>query len=460
MTTTKFSKVLFFTMLFAVGSLAIQSCKKPKKDSVVPVKLELKLAVDDETGTDVPLTGALVRINNKISGQSKEATADANGDVVFESIIPGVYEMTASLTITAEAYSELSGIPVTSDVTYSTNNESLEVKEDTNLQIRLQQTGVIGNIVFKQIYYAGSNTTQGASFRDVFVEFYNNSGSDFYLDSLFFGEVHGKANNNAFDYTLPNFQFDWSKSVGMTGPGDPNEDYIYTKYLFMIPSDGTGKKHLLRPGESKIMAATAINHTEPFQKNDGTVQGVNNPALTIDLSKADFDVWMVPYNRKINPDKSDYLFDVNNPAVEKVEVIFANPSNDWVTDALGRAAYVIFKLDDGKKIEDFPAYPTPDVKEPTATTVRYPQIPVKYVIDAVELRHPIATSMVPKRLPIKLDAGRAFVPGGQYSGESLVRKTKKIVNGRRILQDTNNSENDFGFLPKADPSKGPSSFID
>src|SRR5690606_27219788 len=111
-----------------------------------------------------------------------------------------------------EAYSELSGIPVTSDVTYSTNNESLEVKEDTNLQIRLQQTGVIGNIVFKQIYYAGSNTTQGASFRDVFVEFYNNSGSDFYLDSLFFGEVHGKANNNAFDYTLPNFQFDWSKS--------------------------------------------------------------------------------------------------------------------------------------------------------------------------------------------------------------------------------------------------------
>lgn len=459
MITRKNGTRVLFAVFFVVATWVTQSCKKQNKESVTPVQLDLQISVDDDSGAPIPLNGTAIRLTSKVTGQVSQATSDAQGKAVFESIIPGVYELTASLTIAAEDYSALSGVFVENDVTYSLNNESLEVFSDLSLPLRLEATGIIGNLVFKQIYYAGSNTQQGAAFRDVFVEIYNNSSGDLYMDSLYFAEIIGKNNNNAFDYTLPNFQYDWSKAAGITGT-DPNNDYVYAKYLFMFPSDGTGKKYLIKPGESRIMAATAINHSEPYQKNDGTVQGVNNPELTIDLSKADFDVWMVPYNREIKPDGKDYAFDINNPSVDKMEILFANPSNDWVTDALGRAAYVIFKVDGTQNVKEYPAFATPNIAEPTANTVRYPQIPVKYVVDAVEIRHPIATSMVPKRLPNKLDASRTFVPGGQYSGQSLVRKTKTIVNGRRILQDTNNSENDFGYLEKADPSKGPSSFID
>lgn len=74
--------------------------------------------------------------------------------------------------------------------------------------------------------------------------------------------------------------------------------------------------------------------------------------------------------------------------------------------------------------------------------------------------HPTESKRVPKRLPNVLDAVRTFVPAGQYSSQSLVRKTLKTVNGRRILKDTNNSSEDFGYLNKADVSKSASSFID
>ncbi|MCH5715179.1 DUF4876 domain-containing protein [Niabella hibiscisoli] len=61
-------------------------------------------------------------------------------------------------------------------------------------------------------------------------------------------------------------------------------------------------------------------------------------------------------------------------------------------------------------------------------------------------------------MPISLDATGAFVTGGQYSSQSLIRKITKTVDGRRILQDTNNSANDFETKTKADPSKLDASF--
>src|SRR5690554_7340613 len=149
---------VLFVLFFMSAALLTQSCKKPAKESVTPVKLDLKLSVDDESGAVIPLQGAMVRITNKVSGQVNEATSNQNGDAMFESIIPGIYELTASLTISAEDYSTLSGVYVENDVTYSINDGGLEVFDDLVLPLRLEATGIIGNLVFKQIYYAGSNT--------------------------------------------------------------------------------------------------------------------------------------------------------------------------------------------------------------------------------------------------------------------------------------------------------------
>jgi len=78
----------------------------------------------------------------------------------------------------------------------------------------------------------------------------------------------------------------------------------------------------------------------------------------------------------------------------------------------------------------------------------------------VELQRVVETARVPKRLQNSLDAGPANVNAGEYSSQSLVRKTARTVGGRKILKDTNHSANDFITKSKADPSKSASSFAD
>lgn len=66
------------------------------------------------------------------------------------------------------------------------------------------------------------------------------------------------------------------------------------------------------------------------------------------------------------------------------------------------------------------------------------------------------TAVVPKDLPNDIDAGRATIMNaageiyGDYTSYSVVRKKKSTIGGRVILQDTNNSTNDFVTI-KANP---------
>src|SRR5690606_9274624 len=361
-------------------------------------------------------------------------------------------------------YMELAGYYVEDDVNFSGSNDNMEIFEDKSLALVLQ-AGKTGSWVFKQIYYAGSNASTGAVNRDVFVEIYNNSNQILYADSLYFGQVIGKNNNNAGEFYLENNQYDWSKALNMSieSGKDANKDYIYAHTIFRLPSDGTGKKYPVQPGSSIIIAATAVDHTNSYESNtsDRPVT-VTNPELTINLNNADFEVNLVEFLRPTDGSAyTPFRTDVDNINVPNVDVIHVSAGNDLVLNALGRDAYFIADArSTNVNIEAMKDYAVPDKREITATTPVYKQLPIEIIIDAVELQHPIAASRVPKRLQTILDAGRTFVPGGQYSSQSLVRKTLKTVNGRRILKDTNNSEVDFGYLEKADPSKTGSSFID
>lgn len=451
-------KVLFF--LLAASVTGMTACKKDtgieNNQSITPVKLSVSVSTALINENAVPLEGTKIVITNKANNASYQSIVNAEGMAIFESITPGVYTINASLTITAATYNQISGENVEDDIYLNQSLNNMEILTDQQVNLDLI-TSRVGDWVFKQIFYAGSNTSNGAAFRDVFVEIYNNSNDTLYADSLYFAQAIGKNNNNAGEYFLSNFQYDWSKSLNMMG-ANANTEYVYSKGVFMIPSDGTGKKYPVAPGNSIIIAATAINHKEPYVNNDGITQNVVNPQATIDLSNADFDVYMVPYLQAQDPTSNPYKFDINNPLVPKVEVIHAVSQKDLVMDALGRESYVIFKMN--TTASALPKYTTPDVRTIIADSKFYVQIPVANVIDGVEIQHPISTTRVPRRLPTTLDAGASFVPGGQYSGQSLVRKTKKtLTNGRKVLQDTNNSENDFGYLTKADPSKGSTSFV-
>ncbi len=447
----------------AVLILVAASCKKDLGSVAEPVNLTVKIAYDaDATVLGLSKENAIIKINNLTSGTVNEARTNASGIATFASIAPGSYTVTASITIKAADYSTSSGTVVTEDVVFNGNLTGQAVTNAvTEITVPLT-TGRLGNWVFKQIYYGGSNVTTGASFRDQFFEIYNNSTETLYADSLYFAQVFG-VNNTTVNAGRPGYlsnnQYDWSQAIGNTA-ARANEDYVYVRSVYMIP--GTGKQYPVKPGESIIVAQTGLNHTASYTMNDGTVQSVTNPALTVDLSKADFEAYLVDYKRATYTGSgtfTPYKWDVDNPAVSNIGVVYVASGNDMILDNLGRDGYVLYQPKDINP-RNLPYYPAPTETVVNAATTLYQQIPVRYIIDAVETQRVVESQRVPKRLQNSLDAGPTNVTGGEYTSQSLVRKTKRTTGGRRILQDTNNSANDFVTKAKADPSKTASSFVD
>lgn len=436
-------------LIFTLGiAFLISSCKKDRTPEIQPVDLGVKVAYNLTTsGYTLPVNGVNVKITNINTGAKQELKTDEKGQIIFKSISAGIYDIDAVYEIDAKTYSELTGSVQENGVTFNASEKSkqIDAKFTGNVELNLI-AGKPGDWVIKQVYYAGSDNTEGASFRDQFYEFYNNTDRVLYADSLYFGQLWGRQSLGAEShYFTASRQYDWSKSAGMPA-GTKNDDYVYLRNLHMIP--GNGKQYPVEPGQSIIVAQTALNHKSPFTDNKGKVVTVRNPALTIDLSIADFEAYYG--DALIAAGKTPFASDVDNPLVPNVEII-SYYGNDMVLDNNGRDSYVIFKVDGTQNVKSWPKYPEPTLKAPASDANRYYQLPVKYIIDAVEAQQNTSEDRFPKKLSPTLDAGFTFVPMGKYTSQSIIRKTAKIVNGRRILKDTNNSTEDFDFFNVAQP---------
>lgn len=423
---------------------SLLACKKDKTPGIQPVDVDVKLSYEIAT-YKLPIEKIIVKITNTHTNASQELATDTAGKVAFKSIPSGLYDIDAVVTISAIEYTRITGIPTENPVTFNASEKGKQIDATLNgvLDLRLI-VGKSGDWLIKQIYYAGSDNTNGAVFRDQFLEFSNNTNQVLYADSLYFAQIYGRVSSVSanMNYTSTG-QMDWSKSLNMDPGVNANSDYVYAKSLYMIP--GTGKQYPVQPGASIIVAQTAINHKSPFTGNDGKVISVRNPELTIDLSTADFEA----YYGDISGGKP-FASDVDNPQVPNIEII-APSGNDMILDANGRDGYVIFKVDRTQKVREWPQYPEPLKTAPSATAKKYFQIPIKHLIDGVEIQPNLPASRYPKKLAPGIDAGFTFVPAGNYSSQSVVRKTEKTVNGRRILKDTNNSSQDFDYLDRAQP---------
>jgi hypothetical protein len=458
-------KKTFLAVLSGILLTAISCSKDETKGgpTAKPVYLAVNIAYSSAVAVEgLPKENIKVKIINLSNGQTQEMSTNADGTASFASITPGNYSMSAAITIPAATYAELSKTYVEADVVFNGNITSTTISLDST-KIDMELTaGRLGNWVFKQIYYAGSNASRGASIRDQFVEIYNNSNEVLYADSLYIGQVQG-VNNTTNNASKPGYQsnnqYDWSQAYGMIDITRANTDYVYVKSLFMIP--GSGKDHPVQPGQSIIFAQTGLNHAASYVLSNGVTQGITDPTLTIDLSHADFECYLVEYDRirtlSTGESFSAYKFDVDNPEVANVTISYHLGGNDFVMDPRGYDALVLLQPQ-GENPMQWPAYTIPTDQNEGTMYTRCPQIPIKHVVDAVELQHLNSTSRVPKRLQNSLDAGPTNTTSGAYTSESIVRKTARMAGSRRILQDTNNSANDFVTKTKADPSKADASF--
>ncbi|TDS17602.1 DUF4876 domain-containing protein [Sphingobacterium paludis] len=422
-------------MLLFLAVYSLAACKKDGPDAVTS-NLNVDLSFANTSYREALNNSEVtVRLKNLLNGALVESKHKL-GAVQFASIASGAYDIEASISFTKDEFLNLTGEDAGgATITFNASAKNVSITSDTQLQLQLI-AGVNGDFVIKQVYYAGSDNRDGASFRDQFFEIYNNTDRVLYADSLYFGRLWGKQSaTDASHHFQANGQLDWSKSIDMTIGAAANSDYVYARDLFMIP--GSGKDHPVQPGESIVIAQNALNHKVPFIGNNGREVTVRDPSLTIDLSGADFETYFGDL-----PGETPFASDIDNPNVPNVQVIVYQ-GNDWLLDALGRDSYYIFKGPTRQDVTALKKYYAPLLRTPSVSAREYTQIPAAWIMDGLDAQPNVASSQIPKKLFPSIDAGYTFVTEGSYSSLSVMRKVAREEGGRKILQDTNNSTNDF-----------------
>ncbi len=263
------------------------------------------------------------------------------------------------------------------------------------------------NFVIKEVFFTGTVTPQGKTYNgDKYFIIYNNSDKVLYADSLMIAESH----------FLTTTKRDYTPDVMAT-------DFT-TSSIVMIP--GTGKTYPIQPGGSITIANNAINHL--FYNE-----------LSVDLRNADFELTLL---NSIN---------VDNPQVTDLE----NISGYMTMHNRGYKSYVIAKMKGSK--EDFltnQAYVTGYVNAAgNVTNANVYKIPNSWVLDAVNLSVASEFNWIVTNPVLDMGwtyCGKVNSDDTRY-GKSVIRKVYSTApNGRVILQDTNNSAEDF--TPESKPS--------
>lgn len=302
-------KKLIFLLLIPV--IFLIGCNRSDdfngNNEIRPMAFTVTVKFDNASGNvaNKGAANAKVVLVNTLTRDSIKGNTDANGELKLNSILPGTYNVTSELKMTKDEYQKAFGqttsYPV---VNFGGFQEKVTVNANVSSTVITVSSGNLGDLVIKQIYYAGSSTSEGAAFRDQFIEIHNNSDQTIYADGLYVALMEGNTNNNVTSYTLTNGQYDWSQTA--SGGSSANTDYAYASSIIKIPGNGT--QYPILPGKSIVIAQTAINHKAPFDGNDGKQVTIKNPSLTVDLSKADFEVYVGDYAK--SQGKNPYQWDI------------------------------------------------------------------------------------------------------------------------------------------------------
>ncbi|WP_158624837.1 DUF4876 domain-containing protein [Gynurincola endophyticus] len=382
-------------LLFLCGTIAVTSCQKNNDvDNGVNYAVTVNYPA---TYNAVAAAEVTVVLKNLTTNQQTALVTNAAGTANFEGLTPGNYSITVSKELSTTAAEALTG--VAQEVFLNATEPQVQIIAEGSKTITLTGSA-IGGWVIKEFYYSGAPNS--FYFYDAFIEIYNNSTDTLYADGLLIGNTKASSSSTTAVY-------------GFIAEG---RDDVYLATILRIP--GSGKEHPVAPGKSIVIATDAINHKDDPNGN------ANSP-VNLGQGIADFEVFFY-----VNPNTPD----TDNPDVPNVDILHSYSTTlfDYLPGVFG-SGLVIFEHSDAASLPKF--------TEPNTTSSSlYAQVPKASIIDGVDA---VANSNIrteQKRLPIGIDAGMNTV-GSTYTGTSLRRKVKQEINGRKILQDTNNSSNDF-----------------
>lgn len=370
------------------------SCKKNRFGDLVTSSVTVNV-VYPSSYSQQAASGATVTLTNTSDASVKTASTNSSGSAVFTEVLPGNYNISVSRNLTAAEAQPLTGISTAISLNAVQNNVTIAGDQNPTYALQLQGSAA-GSLLIKEVYYTGSKTPSGGTyFSDQFVEIYNNSTDTIYLDSLLIGDAYG--NSGLINPT------------SLPTPFNTDNNNVYLSNVWRIP--GTGKQHPLAPGKSILIAQDGVNHKE----------AALNPNSPVDLSAAEWET----YNER--PDNRD----ADAPGVPNLERLYFTGGFDWLLPVFGPGV-VIFKADFAT-LEQVPI--------PGSALAARIKVSNAVVIDAFEgLQNGSSAGF--KRVPTATDAGFVFADD-TYNMQSFRRKVTTTINGRKILQDTNNSGNDF-----------------
>ena len=362
----------------------------PSTDDIESVqRVEIKISLGQDDFIDTRFANKEVVIRGTES--SYKAVTNEDGVAVFQNLLPGVYSLAVSYVLPREEYDNMVEPPIeANDVLLNGTLPGLRIYETYSGELTLQ-VGIRQSLIFSKIYYSGTKNANNKNYDvDQYIELYNNSDQTISTENVHIAILETES--------TPWF-------------ADEKEQYIYAKDVFRLPTRDLG------PGESILIARQAINHT------------IDAP-LSLDLTVADYEV------KAINKPQ--------NSLVEQLPHVYkAYPNIDWLNMVVGGGNQLVLFRYEGD-VNDLEKKQKPDAKP---SQPWYLQIATSTILDGVECLKYNAKEidLSKKRMPARIDASyQTLSTAAGRTGESIERKVARVEeDGRVVLQDTNNSLEDF-----------------
>ena len=376
-------------------------------DATQPISVKVQVQMPDALkGADV--SGHNIIMN--LGGQTISAKTEADGVASFKDIVPDVYDISTSWKMSPYEYVKLTGEKL-EEWEYKYNfsisaNKSSQILTKEGEQLTLNaKISHDQPILISKVYYAVSKDNNNKNYlAGKYIELYNNSDEDYDASGLYIALMESES---TIAYT----------------PGQVM-DTIFAKQVFRIPAD---KAFIVEPGGSVLIVNSAIDHSG---------QGPNER----NLLSADFEA----------KDKQGKT--TNNPNVPELQLVYSTYSLISQLNMVqsGPCSVIIFSTS-----EDVLNWPTAYAYGKTKGSL-FMKIPTSSVIDGVDILAKKAQTGVDvntKRLFDYIDAGYTNINATSgYNGEVVYRKIESTAtDGRKILKDTNNSQNDFDVTTDINP---------
>jgi len=392
--------------LFLLFWIFLWSCAE--YEIPVPFEFEVTVKYPAEFNQGSIFAGAEVKVTNGQTGRVYLTTTDNNGKALFQ-VRGGIYSIVVSVSEEREVVVE--GYPVVKNVLFTgALNGQLITENGKSFDLNLGYTIENEGFVIKELYTSGCRTPELKSYQaDKFIEIYNNTDKVLYSDGLCIGVVHPTTTDKP--------------SPWVDARGKMLDRIPLWSFVAIVP--GSGQEHPIQPGTSFVVALSGLNHRDDPKGNPNS----------IDLSVAAWEFYV-----------EDGMY-VDVPSVPNILMQRITAGSAMIFDVRGQVT-IIFRLpsDDLQSVftnqNNFMVQP--------GGTFRCFMVPFGWVIDGVESVR-LSDQGVYKRLPDMIDVGFIQHRG---SGEkvSVRRKVLKVVNGRTIYKDTNNSSEDF--LTNQEPAPG------